>query len=80
MRPIQANSDFYQNRSTANATVTLTLHNPNSTLMSVLDGAGGTVITTLPPGDTVTVTFSVNAGGQLHSDVSGAALYHGIVF
>ena len=80
MRPIQANSDFFQNLSNASATVTLTIHNPNGVPMPILDGAGGAVITTLAAGDTITAAFTVKAVGVLHSQLAGAMLFHGIVF
>lgn len=80
MRPIQANSDFYQNRSKVDSTMTMTLHNPNGAVMSIFDAAGGNLITTVPPGDTITVSFFVKAGGQLHADLSGAGLFHGVAF
>jgi hypothetical protein len=79
MRPIQANSDFFQNRSTANAVVTLTIQNPNGAPMPILNTAGG-VITTLAPGDTITAVFTVAAGGVLHSQLPGALMFHGIQF
>jgi hypothetical protein len=80
MRPIQANSDFYQNRSKSDASVTLTIHNPNGGPMNILDAPKGAVITTLAAGDTVTATFAVKSGAVLHSDMPGAVQYHGIVF
>jgi hypothetical protein len=79
MRPIEANSNFFQNLSTVDATVTLTIHNPNTAAMPILNVAGQAV-TTLAPGETITASFAVKAGGLLHSALPGALQFHGIVF
>ena len=80
MRPIQANSDFFQNHSGTNAVVTLSIHNPNAVPMPILSAPGGAAVMTLPPGSAITSVFLVAAGGVLHSDLPGGFQFHNVVF
>jgi hypothetical protein len=80
MNPIQANSDFFRNTTGVNVFLTLVIHNTNAVPMPILSAAGGAMLTTLKPGETITAVFFVKNGQVLFSPVAGTCEFLNISY